>query len=87
MGKFLAQTHIADTFNDYFSSVVQSLNIPRENSMLNTDLCINPVLEIAEKYKHHHSFISINKKVREKVYLSVSISKPDILSVWIQERI
>ena len=32
---------IADTFNDYFSNVVQNLNIPRKNSMLNTDLCIN----------------------------------------------
>ena len=32
---------IADTFNDYFSNVVQNLNIPRKNSMLNTDLCMN----------------------------------------------
>ena len=35
--------------------------------MLNTDLCINPVLEVVEKYKHHQSIISINKKMREKV--------------------
>ena len=34
--------------------------------MLNTDLCINPVLEVVEKYKHHQSIISINKKMREK---------------------
>ena len=34
--------------------------------MLNTDLCINPVLEVAEKYKHHQSIICINKKMREK---------------------
>ena len=61
-----SDTDIADTFNDYFSSVVQNLNIPRENSMLNTDLCINPVLEIAEKYKHHHSIISIDKKNERK---------------------
>ena len=61
-----SDTDIADTFNDYFSSVVQNLNIPRENSMLNTDLCINPVLETVEKYKHHQSIISINKKMREK---------------------
>ena len=56
-----SDTDIADTFNDYFRSVVQNLNIPRENS-INTDLCINPVLEINEKYKHHQSIISINKK-------------------------
>ena len=34
--------------------------------MLNTDLCINPVLVVVEKYKHHQSIISINKKIREK---------------------
>ena len=56
-----SDTDIADTFNDYFSNVVQNLNISRENSMLNTDLCINPVLAAGEKYKHQ-SIISINKK-------------------------
>ena len=58
-------TDIADTFNDYFSSVAQNLNISRENSMLSMDLSINPVLTEFEKYKHHQS-ISINKKLREK---------------------
>ena len=53
-------------FNDYFSNVVQNFNIPRENSMLNTDLCINPVLAVAEKSNHHQSIIFINKKMREK---------------------
>ena len=61
-----SDTAIADTFNDYFSNVVQNLNIPRENSMLNTSLCINPVLTVVEKYKHHQSIISINKKMRGK---------------------
>ena len=52
--------------NTYFSNVVKNLNFPRENSMLNTDLCINPVLAVVEKYNHHESIISINKKMREK---------------------
>ena len=34
--------------------------------MFNTDLCINPVLAVVEKYKHHQSIISINKKMRVK---------------------
>ena len=34
--------------------------------MLNTDLFINPVLAVVEKYKHHQSIISINEKMREK---------------------
>ena len=50
-----SDTDIADTFNDYFISVVQNLNIQREN-FINTDLCINPVLETIEKYKHHQSY-------------------------------
>ena len=61
-----SDTCMADTFNDYFSNVVQNLNIPRENAMLNTDLCINQVLAVVEKYKNHQSIISINKKMREK---------------------
>ena len=62
-----SDTDIADTFNDYFSNVVQNLNISRESSMLNTDLCINPVLKVVEKYKHYQSIISIHKKMREKI--------------------
>ena len=61
-----SDTDIADTFNDYFSSVAQNLNIQRENSMLNTDLCLNLGLEVVEKYKHHQNILSINKKMREK---------------------
>ena len=34
--------------------------------MLNTDLCINPVLAIVEKYKHHQSIIFVIKNMREK---------------------
>ena len=38
-GKILSSdTGIANTFNDYFSNVVQNINILRENSMSNTDL-------------------------------------------------
>ena len=61
-----SHTNIADTFNDYFSNVVQNLNIPRDNSTLNTDLSIHPVLAVVEEYKHHQSIISINKKMTEK---------------------
>ena len=65
MGKF-SDTDTAVTFNDHFSNVVQNLNIPREISMLNTGISINPILAVVEKYKHHQSIISINKKMREK---------------------
>ena len=62
-----SDTDTADTFNDYFSNVVQNLNIPMENSqrkMLTKvkSISINPALAVVEKYKHHQSIISINKK-------------------------
>ena len=65
-GKILSSdTDIADTFNGNFSNFLQNLNIPRENSILSTDLCINLVFAVVEKCKHHQ-IISINKKMREK---------------------
>ena len=58
-------TNIIKMFNDYLSNVVQNLNIPRENSLLNTDLWINKVLAVIEKYKHYPSIISLsNEKKR-----------------------
>ena len=63
MGKCLAQTDIADAFNDYFSKVVQNLNIPRKNSILNTGLCIYPVLAVVKKYNIIKvSFLSIKNE-------------------------
>ena len=61
-----SEIDITDMFNDYFRNVVQNLNIPRENSMLNTNFCINAVLAVVEKCKHHQSIISVNKKIGEK---------------------
>ena len=68
-----SDTDIADTFNDYFSNVVQNLNIPRENSMLTKvkSMSINPALAVVEKYKHHQSIISINKKSEKKACLNL----------------
>ena len=67
-GKILSSdTDIAETFNDYFSNVVQNLNIPRENSMLNTDICINPVLAVVEKIQASSKYhFYQEKKMREK---------------------
>ena len=46
-GILSSDTDIADTFNDYFSNVVQNLNTPNENLILNTDLCIKLVLQLS----------------------------------------
>ena len=66
MDKFLAQTQIELIRLMITSAVVQNLNIQTENSMLNTDLCIDQVLAAIKKYKHHQSIIFINIKMSEK---------------------
>ena len=33
--------------------------------MLDIDYCINQVLAVVDKYKHHQSIVSTNKKMRE----------------------
>ena len=67
------ETPYLDTFHrvDYLRHVFPNLNILREKSQSNTDLCINPVLVATEKYKHYQSVISINEKKREKVILNL----------------
>ena len=70
-------TDIADTFNDYFSNVVQNFDIPRENSILNTDLCINPVMAALDKDKHHQKglpkfsfhFVTLEETLKEVALL------------------
>ena len=71
-----SDTDIVDTFNVYFSNVVQNLNTPRENSTLNTDLSINPVLALVEKYKHYQGIISIDKKVEKEASLNLIFILP-----------
>ena len=66
-----SDTDIAQMVNDYFRNVVQNLNIRRENSLLNINLCINPVLAAIEKYKHHQSNISLNEKMKKKASLNL----------------
>ena len=51
-GEFLSRnSKIAGTFSRCFSNVVPSLNIPREKSLLNMNLCLKPILTAREKYK------------------------------------
>ena len=71
-----SDTDIVDMFNVYFSNVVQNLNTPRENSTLNTDLSINPVLALVEKYKHYQGIISIDKKVEKEASLNLIFILP-----------
>ena len=59
-------TNIIKMFNDYLSNVVQNLNIPRENSLLNTDLWINKVLAVIEKYKYYPSIVHYQMRRRDQ---------------------
>ena len=56
---------IAETFNDFFTSVVSNLNIPRyQDPFTDSDQTENRIehliLRIIEQYKNHPSFIAIN---------------------------
>ena len=61
-----SDTNIAEAFNDYFTNVVQNLNIPKEKSLWNIDLCINPVLTAIEKYKLRQNITTISEVMKEK---------------------
>ena len=48
-----SDTAIAETFNYYFSKVVQNLNIPKRKLPVEHGFYINQVLAAIEKYKHN----------------------------------
>ena len=58
---------IAETFNDFFTSVVSNLNIPHyQDPFIDSDQTENrighPILRIIEQYKIHSSIIAVNNQ-------------------------
>ena len=62
---------IAETFNNFFTSVVSNLNIP---SFVASSVEINriedPILHVTEQYRNHPSAVAINKKKLNKQFPS-----------------
>jgi len=67
-------TKVAETFNQYFKSTVNSLNIVENRLLLSETNCeLNSVDKAIEKFKNHPSIISINENVCIEDRFSFSI--------------
>ena len=74
---------IAETFNDFFTSVVSNLNIPRyQDPFTDSDQTKNqiehPILRIIEQYKNHPSIIAINNQNMDRRFSFQEIKKSEI---------
>ena len=54
---------VAETLQNFFSSIVKNLNIQREETYLSKTTQDNPGLACIEKFSKHLSIVSINKRV------------------------
>ena len=62
---------IAETFNNFFTSVVSNLNIPSfVASSVEIDRIEDPILHVTEQYRNHPSAVAINKKKLNKQFPS-----------------
>ena len=74
---------IAETFNDFFTSVVSNLNIPRyQDSFTDSDQTENgiehPILRIIEQYENHPIIIAINNQNMDRQFSFQEITKSEI---------
>ena len=74
---------VAETFNDFFISVVLKLNIPRyQDPLIDSDETENqiwhPILIIIEQYNNHPSLIAINNQNMDRQSSCQEISKSKI---------
>ena len=71
--------NISSVWNDFFSNVVSSLNIPPyKDPSVNPDQFEDPVLKANEKYKNHPSIKAIKERNINKVFKFQSISRSNI---------
>ena len=74
---------IAETFNDFLTSAVSNLNIPRyQDPFTDSDQTENrighPILRIIEQYKNHPSIIAINNQNMGRRFSFQEITKSEI---------
>ena len=70
---------IAETFNNFFASVVSNLNIPSiVASSVEIGRIEDPILRVTEQYRNHPSVVAINKKKLNKQFSFEYIPKPDV---------
>ena len=56
----------AEVFNNYFNSIVEELNIPIDQNLLNdASLFDDPIIAAAHKYKRHPGILKIKEKFKK----------------------
>ena len=73
----------AETFNDFFTSIISNLNIlPFQDSLTDSDQTENRIghliLRIIEQYKNHPSIIAINNQNMDRRFSFQEITKSKI---------
>ena len=70
---------ISEIFNNFFSSIVAELNVPKyEDLLVNSASSEDPLENMITKYKNHRSIRAILDKSPNKSFLLKTISKKDI---------
>ena len=65
-------------FNNYFISIVEELNIPIDQNLLNdASLFDDPIIAVIYKYKRHPSILKIKKKLKKHDLFSFYHVNPD----------
>ena len=68
----------AEVFNNYFSNIVEELNIPIDQNLLNdASLFDDPVIAAIHKYKRHPSILKIKEQLKKHDLFSFYHVNPD----------
>ena len=59
---------IGKCFNNYFTNVTDTLNIPRPVDIMPNEQSGDPIIDAVEKYKTHPSTIMIKEKTRGQTF-------------------
>ena len=68
----------AEVFNNYFSSIIEELNIPIDQNLLNdTPLFDDPIIAAVHKHERHPSILKIKEKFKKHDLFSFYHDNPD----------
>ena len=68
----------AEVFNNYFNSIIEELNIPIDQNLLNdASLFDDPIIAAIHKYKRHPSILKIKEQLKKSDLFSFYHVNPD----------
>ena len=68
----------AEVFNNYFNSIVEELNIPIDQNLLNNaSFFDDPIIAAVRKYERHPSILQIKEKLKKHDLFSFYHPNPD----------